>query len=127
MSQLKKRIQENETDVLERETAFMTQKLKEEEEKISLSRFAQTEKYIQQGKAYEQEEMYAEALAEYDRASSIAPSDPRILECRKFVLLKLKEIEVRELVNTALEKLKSGDLHSARKDFSQILTIIPDE
>jgi tetratricopeptide (TPR) repeat protein len=125
--ELKHWLQRYEADVLDREVNILTKKIKEEEEKVFLDDLATAEKYVQQGKAYEEKEMYAEALAQYDTALSITPENPRILECRRGVLLKLREAEVKKMADASLEKLKAGDVSSSKEGFRQILSIIPDE
>jgi len=116
-----------ETDLLERKALVLQEKLQQEQDKVFSDNLLNAEKYIEKAKAYEEQKMYAEALAEYDRAIAETPESPRIVEYRRLALLKLKKSEIQALVNVALEKFEAGDNNSSREDFRQILTIIPDE
>lgn len=125
--ELKQWLKEYEVSVLARETNILTQKVKEQEEKSLRESLAKADKSVREAKAYEEKDMYGEALAQYDTALAATPGNPRIIEYRQAVLVKMKQEEVEKLAQAALEKLKAGDAHSSREDFRQILTIIPDE
>ena len=124
---LKEWIQNYEVLILDRRARVLAQQLDQEQEKAASDKFLAAEQYIQQAKAYEAEEMYAQALAEYDKALAKTPESPRVAEYRRLALVKLKESEIKALVDAGLEKLSAGDTKSAKEDFRQILTVIPDE
>ncbi len=125
--ELKQWLKDYEASVLARETKILTDRVKQEEEKSLRDSLAKADKAVQEAKAYEEKEMHAEALAQYDTALAATPGNPRIIEYRQAVLAKMKQAEVRKLADAALDKLKAGDARSSREDFRQILTIIPDE
>jgi len=125
--QEKRWLAEYETNLLERRAVVLEEKLKEHQDQVLADRLSKADNYIRSAQAYEQQQMYAQALAEYDRALSETPESPRIIEYRRLALLKLRKSEIEKLVSTALEKFEAGDNNSSKEDFRQILTIIPDE
>jgi len=124
---LKRWMQEYEASFLAYRAAVLDKQLKEQEEKINAENLKESENCVQQAKLYEEQEMYEQALAEYDKALSKTPESPRIIEYRRLAVVKLKERDVKKLMTSALEKLQAGDTSSSKEDFRQILTIIPDE
>ena len=116
-----------EADFLERRSRVLQQQLEASQDQAMAERLKKAEQYIQQAKAYEAEEMYVQALAEYDKAMAETPDSPRIPEYRRLALLKQRNSQVKQLADAALEKLEAGDNVSSKEDFRQILAIIPDE
>jgi tetratricopeptide (TPR) repeat protein len=125
--QEKRWVEEYEASLLRGRAKVLQKKLNEEQDKVSTSHLLKAEKYIQQAKAYEEQGMYAQALAEYDKAIAETPESPRLPEYRRLTLFKFRKSEIEKLVSTALAKLEAGDSVSSKEDFRQILTIIPDE
>jgi len=125
--QEKRWLEAYEANLLEHRAKVLETKLKEQQDQILADRLLKAEKYIEQARVYADQEMYEQALAEYDRALAENPESPRIAEYRRRTFLKLKRSEITKLVNTALEKFDAGDNNSSKEDFRQILSIIPDE
>ena len=120
-------LQKYESNVLAREVKIAGKKLDGAQEKRYLADLAGSEKYVRRGEAYDKEEMYEEALAQYDIALSLTPSDPRILEYRRLVLLKLKEDKIDKVVNAALKEFSTRSLDSSNEGSRQMLAVTPDE
>ena len=100
-------LEEYESRLLGRKSRALQEQLNEVQDRVLVERLAMAEKYIAQAKAYEEEEMYEHALAQYDMALAQTPESPRISEYRRLALEKLKKSEIHQLVTTALEKLET--------------------
>lgn len=120
-------LQKYESNVLSREVKVAGKKLDDAQERKYLADHAKAEKYVAQGQVYEKEEMYEEALAQYDMALSITPNDSRILEFRQLALLKMKESKTGKAVNSALEEFSTRSLDSSNEGSRQMLAVTPDE
>lgn len=124
---LKRWMQEYEASFLAYRASVLDKQLKAQEERINAENLKQSEFCVQQAKLYEEQQMYEQALAEYDKALSRTPDSPRIIEYRRLAAMKLKERDMKKLMDSALEKFQAGQTGSSKEDIRQILTIIPDE
>ncbi|MDD3375684.1 MAG: tetratricopeptide repeat protein [Candidatus Omnitrophica bacterium] len=125
--ELKKWIMAIETDMLSKEVKAISDVLSEVEKENFDKQVVSVKEYVAQAQAYEKDGLYKAALAQCDRALSLVPENAKLTDYRKTIVLKLKAEEIRNRVDTALQKLESGDTDSSEEDFRKILTIIPSE
>jgi len=83
--------------------------------------------HLERAKMLEKEGKNIQALEEYNKALFYTPDNPKILQSRKMVLYKMTKQQVQDHVDSAMKYLNMGDTSSAKVEFRNILTVIPDE
>jgi len=66
-------------------------------------------------------------MDELDKALTATPGNPEILKAREQVQYDERMDEVKKRIDMATEQLNAGDVDSAKKEFQNILAIIPKE
>lgn len=82
--------------------------------------------HFNQGKKYFEEQLFREARIEFEKALSLTPNDPAILEYYR----KAKEKETKEELELHLKQginyYDAGDTNRAREELKDALSVIPD-
>jgi len=86
-----------------------------------------SERHSRQGEQFAAEKKYKQAIAEFDRALSLTPDNPKIIKAKKDAEFALDIDDIKHRAGKAIEKLDAGELETARKQFQEILATIPDE
>lgn len=117
--------------LLAREAQELTMKVIREAKEKAYEEFnlqvARSQKHYQRGQQYFTERNMDEAVAEFDRALILTPDNPLILQAREEALYQKRIEDIQTRSGKAVEKLKSGEVESARKEFQKILATIPNE
>lgn len=83
--------------------------------------------YYQEAMALEKEGKLDQALEQYNRALTLTPASPKIMEARNKLILKITQRDLKQHSDMAMKLLESGDTVSAGVEFQRALTIIPKE
>lgn len=70
---------------------------------------------------------FEQALLEIEKALALTPDNPKLRELQEQILVKQRNVQVRQKTEKAMELLDSGDVDSARQEFQTILAILPDQ
>lgn len=100
--------------------------VKKAQEEFTLT-VMRSEKHFQNGLRYLEQDDYDAALIEFDRALTITPNNPKILKIREWVLYEKKITGIDEKIYKAKQMFELQDFESAKKEFQEILTTIPDK
>jgi tetratricopeptide (TPR) repeat protein len=85
------------------------------------------EKHYQRGQGLFEQQKYAEAIEEFDRALAMTPDNPKVLKARMKVQYERDVAEVKKLTEKAIQKLNLGEIESAKEEFHRILATFPGE
>jgi len=97
-----------------------------EKEEFSLS-VERADTHYKRAEAFQKKKKFKAAVDEFDQALKITPDNPRILKARERALYEERIDEVKHRIAVATEQLNTGKVESAKKEFQQILAIIPEE
>ncbi len=86
-----------------------------------------SEQHYKRGQKYLDDKLYSKAVIEFDKALRVTPNNPKILKAKEQTQYAERMDEVNKRIDVATEKLKSGEVDSAKKEFQHILAIIPKE
>jgi len=79
------------------------------------------------GEFLAEEGKYREAILEFNRALSLTPGNPKIVESRKKAVLELAKKDIRIRSEQAIRMLNAGDSVAAKHEIQKILTTIPNK
>ncbi len=88
---------------------------------------ARAEGHYKRGEIFRSAKKYKEAIDEFDQALKVTPDNPKLLKAKQQAEYEERIDEVKQKISTATVQLKSGKVDSAKKEFQQILAIIPKE
>jgi len=84
------------------------------------------EKHYQKGQEYLKEKEFKKAVTELDRALAVTPNNPKILKAREDVMYQQAVETIKQKTGNALQDLEVGNVKSARQEFQEILSTIPE-
>lgn len=83
--------------------------------------------HFKRGQDFCSAKKYAQAINEFDKALKITPDNPKLVAAKEQAEYEERIDEIKQRVGTATDQLKTGQVESAKKEFQQILAIIPKE
>ena len=107
------------------------EKLEIEIERQKLELFMKNEakaiEYLEKGKEYYKEEMYSQAKEQFQKALSLTPENPAVLDYYKKAEKKEIDEKLKLRIRHGLNYYELGDTDAAREEFKDILSVIPDK
>ncbi len=101
-----------------------TQRKAQEEFTLSVER---ADTHYKRGENFRMAKKYSEAISEFDQALRVTPDNPKLVKAKERAQYEERIDEVKERIGVATEQLNTGEVDSAKKEFQQILAIIPKE
>ena len=86
-----------------------------------------SEAHYQQGQKYLADKNFKQAIAEFDRALSLTPNNPKIIKAKDDAVFARDIDDIKRRAGKAIEKLDAGEIETAKKQFQEILATIPDD
>jgi len=90
-------------------------------------RVERSQQHFQKGEQLFNQDLFEEAMTEFNRAIQLAPNNPKIQDARKRTLIELTKEKINSQSEQAIKMLEAGDTSSARHEIQKILTAIPEE
>jgi Flp pilus assembly protein TadD len=85
------------------------------------------ENHYRRGQEYLAQNLYTEARTEFDRALSLTPNNPKVVEAQKRADYTEALEHIKGQANAAILDLQEGNITSAKEKFQDILATFPKE
>ncbi len=116
---------------IKQELEETARKLAEEADKKAQKEFIlsveRAQRHYKRGQDFLAAQKYSEAIGEFDKALNVTPDSPKLLKAKEQALYEERIDEIKQRISTATDQLKTGEVSGAKKEFQQILAIIPKE
>lgn len=113
-------------EVVRREAEQLKQELVARSHQEFSLQLMRSERHYQQGQKLAGDKNFKQAIAEFDRALSLTPENPKIIKAKDEAKLAMDIEDIKQRADMAKDKLDAGEIETARKQFQEILATIPD-
>ncbi len=116
---------------IKQELEETARKLAQEADKKAQKEFVlsveRAERHYKRGQDFVAAKKYSEAIGEFDKALKVTPDNPKLIKAKEQAQYEERIDEIKQRISTATAQLKTGEVDCAKKEFQQILAIIPKE